>query len=153
MVKLCKGCSQELPLNLFSKCKVEKDGLQRRCKHCFREYAKKNKHKMIDQTASIQGSVWIMKKSWWDKVIKELDTQNYGPLIQDSHEMIFKTWKAGGKLVVNKNTWFAHKHRSFPRTHNNGTKENPARCEEGYAYALKTWGKYYKEVIRPRFNI
>ena len=48
MVKLCKGCSQELPLNLFSKCKVEKDGLQRRCKHCFREYAKKNKHKMFE---------------------------------------------------------------------------------------------------------
>ena len=60
--------------------------------------------------------------------------------------MVFKTWKAGEKLMVNKNTWFAHKHRSFSRTHNNGTKTNPANNEAGYAYALKVWGKYYQEI-------
>jgi hypothetical protein len=43
--------------------------------------------------------------------------------------MVFKTWKAGGKLMLNKNTWHAHKHRSFARTHNNGTEENPANCD------------------------
>lgn len=108
---------------------------------------------MIDENTAIQGSQWLMKRSWWDKVIVELDTENYGPLIQDSTEMLFKTWQAGGKLMINKNTWYAHKHRSFSRTHNNGTKENPANCEKGYKYALDTWGKYYQEVIRPRFNI
>jgi hypothetical protein len=48
MVKQCKGCSQDLPLNLFSKSKVEKDGLQRRCKSCFSEYAKKNIQRMSE---------------------------------------------------------------------------------------------------------
>jgi glycosyltransferase involved in cell wall biosynthesis len=112
-----------------------------------------NRDKMIDQTMSMQGSCWVMPHDWWDKVIKELDTDTYGPLIQDSHEMIFKTWQAGGKMVLNKKTWFAHKHRSFSRTHNNGTLENPANCEQGYAQALKIWGDYYQNVVRKKWGI
>lgn len=114
---------------------------------------KKNKHKMIDQTMAMQGSCWIMKKSWWEKVIVKLQTEGYGPLYQDSHEMIFKTWKAGGKLVLNKNTWHAHKHRSFPRTHNNGTKENPSNNEQCFAYSLKIWRDYYLNEIKPKWKI
>jgi len=30
--------------------------------------------------------------------------------------------------------------------HNNGTEENPAKCEYGYAQAIKIWGDYYKEI-------
>jgi glycosyltransferase involved in cell wall biosynthesis len=107
----------------------------------------------IDETMAMQGSFWIMKHSWWDKVIGELQTEGYGPLIQDSHEMIFKTWKAGGKMMLNKNTWFAHKHRSFARTHNNGSPENPAHCDAGYAYALSVWKDYYENDIRKHWRI
>jgi len=119
----------------------------------WHERDESNKDKMIDQTMAMQGSCWLMPRAWWDKVIGELQTEGYGPLIQDSHEMVFKTWKAGGKLVLNKNTWFAHKHRDFPRTHQNGTPENPAHCEEGYAYALKVWRDYYEKVIRKVWGI
>lgn len=117
----------------------------------WRQRERERGHLSVDETMSMQGSCWMMRKSWWEKVIVELDHENYGPLIQDSHEMVFKTWQAGGKLLVNKRTWFAHKHVSFPRTHNQGTTDNPARCDEGYAYALKTWKPYYEEVIRPRW--
>jgi glycosyltransferase involved in cell wall biosynthesis len=109
------------------------------------------KDTMIDETMAMQGSMWLMPRAWWEKVIVELDTINYGPLIQDSHEMQFKTWQAGGKLMLNKNTWFAHKHRDFPRTHNNGTPENPADQERGYAYALSQWKDYYLKEIAPKW--
>jgi len=56
--------------------------------------------------------------------------------------MVFKTWKAGGKLMLNKNTWFAHKHRSFSRTHNYGIKE----ATPGWKYSLDKWKDYYKEI-------
>lgn len=111
------------------------------------------KDESISETMAMQGSCWVMPHKWWDDVIGELQTEGYGPLIQDSHEMVFKTWQAGGKLMVNKNTWFAHKHRSFSRTHNNGTPENPAKNEEGYAYALKVWRDYYDKKIRPLWQI
>jgi len=104
----------------------------------------------IQETFAMQGSCWFMKRSWWDKVIKRLETENYGPHYQDSHEMVFKTWKAGGKLMVNKNTWHAHKHRSFSRTHNNGTKENPSNNEFCFENSLKIWEKYYLDEIKPR---
>ncbi len=52
--------------------------------------------------------------------------------------------------MLNKNTWFAHKHRDFPRTHNNGTKETPAKQDEGYTYALKVWEDFYLKEIVPR---
>ena len=105
---------------------------------------------MIQESMAMQGSCWFMKRSWWDKVIVELQNEGYGPLYQDSHEMTFKTWKAGGKLMVNKNTWHAHKHRKFPRTHSNGTKENPSNNEDCWAYALKVWRDYFENEINPR---
>lgn len=107
----------------------------------------------IDETMAMQGSCWIMPHKWWDDVIGELQTEGYGPLYQDSHEMVFKTWKAGGKLMVNKNTWHAHKHRSFSRTHNNGTLENPSNNEACWAYSLKVWEDYYKKEIAPRWGL
>jgi hypothetical protein len=114
--------------------------------------AKGDDSQPIQETQAIQGSCWCMSRKWWDNVIGELQTEGYGPLIQDSHEMSFLTWKAGGKLLMNLNTWYAHKERRFPRTHNNGTKENPANCEAGYKYALDMWEKYYTEELVPKWN-
>lgn len=108
---------------------------------------------MVDETMAMQGSMWIMPRKWWDEHIKELQTEGYGPHYQDSTEVIMKTWKAGGKLMINKNTWYAHKHRSFPRTHNNGTLENPAIAEHGWKYALDTWKDYYEKEIVPKWFI
>jgi glycosyltransferase involved in cell wall biosynthesis len=101
---------------------------------------------LIQESQAMQGSCWFMPKKWWDDVIVELQNEGYGPHYQDSHEMVFKTWKAGGKLMVDKNTWHAHKHRSFPRTHNNGTPENPSNNEACWKYSLEQWEPYYNEL-------
>lgn len=108
--------------------------------------AEERKDIMIDETFAMQGSCWFMPKKWWDDVIVELDSERYAPLYQDSHEMVFKTWKAGGKLMVNKNTWHAHKHRQFSRTHNNGTPENPSNNAYCWAKMIEDWGDYYEEI-------
>jgi cellulose synthase/poly-beta-1,6-N-acetylglucosamine synthase-like glycosyltransferase len=113
----------------------------------FSGVEKPGNDEMIQESMAMQGSCWVMPRQWWNDVIGELQTEGYGPHIQDSHEMVFKTWRAGGKLMVNKNTYHAHKHRSFPRTHNNGTPENPANCNAGYKYALDQWEDYYNEII------
>ncbi len=105
---------------------------------------------MLDETFAFQGSFWIMPRKWWKEVIGELNTELYGPHFQDSHEMSFKTWKAGGKVMLNKNTWYAHRHYSFPRTHQNGSKDNPGNPDASYAQMIKDWGPYYEEVIKPR---
>lgn len=119
----------------------------------WKERDEEFKDVMVAETMGMQGSCWFMAHSWWDKVIGELQIEGYGNLIQDSHEMIFKTWKAGGKMMLNKGTWHSHKERSFPRTHNNGAPENPAHCEDGYKYALDTWRDYYMNEIKPKWKI
>jgi glycosyltransferase involved in cell wall biosynthesis len=96
----------------------------------------------IDETMAMQGSCWVMSRHHWDNVIGELDSTGYGTHYQDSHEMVFKTWKVGGKLMVNKNTWYAHKHRDFPRTHNVSGEASRA----SFDYSLNLWVDYYQEV-------
>lgn len=108
--------------------------------------------KDIQESMAMQGSCWGMWKKWWEMVIGELQNEGYGPHYQDSHEMVFKTWKAGGKLMVNKNTWHAHKERSFPRTHNNGTVENPSNNEACWAYSLSQWEDYFRKEIEPKWR-
>lgn len=115
--------------------------------------AKKRADILIDETMAMQGSMWLMPRSWWDKVIVELDSEHYGPHYQDSHEMVFKTWKAGGKLMVHKGVWYAHKHYSFPRTHNEGSPENPANREASWKYCMDTWMDYYQTEIRPKWKV
>lgn len=107
----------------------------------------------IQESMAMQGSCWFMRKSWWDKIIGELQNEGYGPHYQDSHEMVFKTWQHGGKLMVNKNTWHAHKHRSFPRTHNNGTEQNPSNNEACWTYSLEQWEQYYERDIKPLWGM
>lgn len=118
----------------------------------WRDRDEERKHLKIDETMAMQGSMWLMPHAWWDRVIGELQTEGYGPLYQDSHEMVFKTWKAGGKLMLNKYTWFAHKHRSFKRTHNNGSPENPHK-QEHWLYSLNTWRGFYEKEVRPKWGM
>ena len=103
---------------------------------------------LYDETMAMQGSMWAMPKAWWRKVIGELQTEGYGPHYQDSTEMQFKTWKAGGKLMLTKKAWYAHKHRSFPRTH--GYSREKAKFE--WLYALNKWYPEYQEA-RQRMGV
>lgn len=119
----------------------------------WRSRDEKHKGRQLIESMAMQGSMWIMHKSWWEKVIKELQTEGYGQMYQDSHEMIFKTWKAGGEMVVNKNTWFAHKHRSFVKGRHEGTKENPSLRGESGLYALKVWREYFEKEIKPKWKL
>jgi len=107
---------------------------------------------MVSETEAVQGSMWIIGRKWWDNIIGELQNKGYGPTYQDSVEVCMKTWQAGGRLIVNKNTWFAHKHRSFPRTHQEGSPENPSNREASWKYSLEVWERYYNEVLIPKWK-
>ena len=108
---------------------------------------------MIDETMAMQGSCWVMPRKWWDEAIEELQVEGYGQHFQDFHEIVFKTWKAGGKLMVNKNTWFAHEHVNFSATPKVELPENSNKPDECYAYALSVWGDYYLNEIKPKWQI
>lgn len=118
----------------------------------WRDRDEKQKDVMVSEMFAMQGSMWIANRAFFLKTVGELQTEGYGPHQQDSVEVTMKYWQAGGRLMLNKNTWFAHKHRSFNRTHNGGSPENRANAEQSYAYALSVWEKYYDEDIKPRME-
>ena len=102
----------------------------------------------IDETMAFQGSCYVMSREWWDKVVGPLQIEGYGPFIQEMTEIGFKTWKAGGKLMLNKKAWYAHKHRKFKRT----WSTNMAVTSAGRAYARDKWLDYFEKEIRPRWR-
>jgi len=103
---------------------------------------------MIDEKTGMQGSCWLMHRKWWDDVIKNLQTEGYGTHYQDQADMCFKTWQAGGKLMLNKNTWYAHKAKEFPRTHHYSTD----LATECFTYSLNKWRNYYERDIEPKIR-
>lgn len=66
---------------------------------------------LIDDTPSFQGSCYFMSKKHWDTCIQELDEEKYGPFTQEAQEIGMKTWLSGGRVIVNKKTWYAHYHK------------------------------------------
>lgn len=66
----------------------------------------------IDDTPTMQGSCYFMKKSYWEELFPNgLDDVNYGTFTQEAQEISMKVWLSGGAVKVNKKTWYAHWHK------------------------------------------
>lgn len=77
-------------------------------------YWKENllKDKKIDDIQAFQGSCWFMNRKRFLE-LGGLDDQ-FGSFYQEAQEISFKTWFSGGRIIVNKNTWYAHWHKNTP---------------------------------------
>ena len=63
--------------------------------------------KMIDETLTLQASCWIMKKDFYKKM-GYMQCEGYTPWGMEGEELALKCWTGGGRLMINKNTWYAH---------------------------------------------
>lgn len=66
--------------------------------------------KKIDDLMSAQGSSWFMKRDYY-YFLELLDEEKYGTFFSEFQEIGLKCWLSGGRVVVNKNTWYAHWHK------------------------------------------
>lgn len=64
----------------------------------------------IDDIMIFQGSCYFMHKSHWE-FIEGLDEANHYIMYDEAIELDFKTWLSGGRVIVNKNVWYAHLHK------------------------------------------
>ena len=65
----------------------------------------------VDETPSMQGSCYFMTRNHYLNTLGGMDSKKYGVFAQESQEIGFKTWLGGGKVMVNKKTWYAHLHK------------------------------------------
>lgn len=98
---------------------------------------------LIDDTMSWQGSCYFLKKKYWNELIHPLDEINYGTFTQEAQEIGNKVWLSGGRLVVNKKTWYAHFHKG-KRGKNYGFtneqyKNHREEMERGRKFCIDYW--------------
>lgn len=104
----------------------------------WRERYHERRSILLDDTMSWQGSAYFMTRKWWD-FLGGLDSEAYGQFTQEAQEIGNKTWLGGGRLVVNKMTWYAHWHkgnrgkgygfsRDQYREHMDGTEKGRLFC-------------------------
>lgn len=102
----------------------------------------------IDETPSSQGSCWFMKRSRFD-FLELMDDETYGIFWSEFQEIGLKNWLSGGKCMVNKNTWYAHWHKTDSRGYNL-PKDDKEKTEAVVAKWLdkdKFWHKQKYELV------
>ena len=80
----------------------------------YKDHDKNNdpelKKKLIDDVQIFQGSCWFMEKEYFNH-LRLLDDVNFGGMGSEALEICLKTRADGGKVIVNKTTWYAHHHK------------------------------------------
>lgn len=107
-----------------------------------RHYARKDI--LIDDVMTMQGSCYFMKKSYWDKLFPNgMEDDKYGPFTQEAQEISNKAWLSGGRVIVNKKTWYAHAHKGTKgKGYGFSTEQYKRHCEwneRGRLYCLDYW--------------
>ncbi|MBI2049669.1 glycosyltransferase [Candidatus Roizmanbacteria bacterium] len=67
------------------------------------------KKKLIDDIEVFQGSCYFMTKDFFSR-LGLLDDKNFGKMGSEALEIALKCRHAGGRVIVNKTTWYAHAH-------------------------------------------
>lgn len=97
-------------------------------------------HLMIDDTMSFQGSFWFMHRAHFHDFLGGMSEHGYGSFSQEPQEILNKTWLHGGRVVVNKMTWYAHLHKG--KEHGRGYFISKQEVVGGHFYSAKHWMEY-----------
>lgn len=62
---------------------------------------------MIDDLMTYGGTVWFTSLKHFMK-LGGMNSVGYGTFIAESQELGMKTWLGGGRVIINKNVWYAH---------------------------------------------
>lgn len=94
----------------------------------------------IDDNMSFQGSCWFMRRDYFHDFLGGMSEVGYGSFTQEPQEIGLKTWLGGGRLVVNKKTWYAHLHKGtrYGRMWRMGQVDKE-QIVQGHAYSARYW--------------
>lgn len=94
----------------------------------------------IDDTMSWQGSMWFMTMNHFHNRLHGLSEVGYGTFSQEPQEIGLKTQLGGGRLMVNKKTWYAHLHKGsrYGRMYHLNKEERQA-IVDAHNYSSDYW--------------
>jgi len=91
----------------------------------------------IDENMTFQGSCWFMTRHHYIDRLGGMSEEGYGTFVREAQEIGLKTQLGGGKVLINKKTWYAHLHKGpqYGRMYFLNKKE----IEAGNAYCDDFW--------------
>jgi len=104
---------------------------------------------MIDDTLTMQASCWFMKKSYFQKM-EFMKVAGYTGWGQEDVELAMETWTTGGRVVVNKHTWYAHlyKGKAYGRMYQMPLSQINASREFAFNYWCKERKDDFTKVLQ-----
>ena len=101
-----------------------------------RSLEREQSHYPVDETPQIHGSGWFVNKDYFLNVLGGFpETDPFGHA-QEPIWLALKNWLKGGKVMVNKKTWYAHLHQDSSQR---GYPEDRAHTERTYNEVAKYW--------------
>lgn len=70
---------------------------------------------LIDETPQIHGSCWFVARDYYLNTLGGFPTDDPFGHAQEPPYLGLKTWLGGGRVMVNKKTWYAHMHQQGDR--------------------------------------
>jgi len=156
----CSKCGKEMKRMIVWKPKKSPETTAMRFDSDLRfqywSWYKKHQKGTLVETMSILGACWMMtRKKYWE--LNACD-ESFGSWGQQGTEVACKTWLSGGKLICNKNTWFAHMFRTqggdfgFPYEQSGKQIEHARKLSKELFVGGKWKGKYDLKWLLEKFN-
>jgi glycosyltransferase involved in cell wall biosynthesis len=111
---VCTECGGETKMDIVWRAKPSPNSTSYRFDRTlhfqyFGEYKKKQAGDIVE-TMSLQGSFFMLtREKYWELNICD---EGFGSWGQQGGEVALKTWLSGGRVLVNKKTWYAHMFRT-----------------------------------------
>jgi hypothetical protein len=90
---------------------------------------------LVDETMTMQASCWFMELDWFKKI--GFEVEGYTGWGQEAEELCLKTWSAGGKVMTNKKTFYAHLHKGSK--HGRMYFMSKAQRDESCIWSYRHW--------------
>lgn len=102
----------------------------------WKERTLKKLDTLLDETPQIHGSGWFVNREYYFETLGGFPNKDPYGHAQEPAWLALRTWLGGGKVMVNKKTWYAHMHQSNEVKGYHYTRE-----QEKYSYdwVAKHW--------------
>lgn len=104
---------------------------------------------LIDELMTWQGSCWFMPTKYFH-YLGDLEEDVYGTFGKEPQEIGFKCWLSGGKMYVNKKTWYAHLHKG--KKYGRGYRLNKSELVKG-GKGINQWLVFKKAWDRQIYDL